>query len=841
MNNVAFQKPVHVSTRKELAQYITDEKCKTFWQGDYYPAYIDIDLENNYYLDRVEVEAPENQDLCFCLYTSMNGRDFDKAETSLNGKEARIIRIHIEYSSLAKPVVNQVRVWGTESKTDILERPEINITSYEDTKHYDEITSQEIYDEVLGIIGRRVGREYQSWFELELAENPIEGHTYDYYELTDRNGKIHVKANNGVSLASGIHYYLKYFCKVHISQVGDQVKMPECVIPVSKVLFRETKARIRYAYNYCTFSYSMAFYGRNEWRDELDWLALNGVNLVLDITGQEEVWRRFLKGLGYSHEDTKDFIAGPAYYAWAYMANLSGFGGPVHDSWFEERTELARENHRIMRTLGMQPVLQGYSGMVPNDIHEYDSDAEIIEQGTWNDFQRPAMLRTTSDSFKTYAQKFYQTQNELYCDVSHYYATDPFHEGGNTGGMSEREIASTVLNSMLQADEDAVWVIQSWQGNPTSELLAGVEEVPKGKEHALILDLYAEKLPHYGEGSAESKAYGYKPEFNDAPWVFCMLNNFGGRLGLHGHLDNLATNIPKAFNQCSCIAGIGIAPEASANNPVLYDFLFETIWQENAELPMTEIPLKEWISNYAQRRYGNSSVGAEKAWQILLETVYKAELNQLGQGAPECIAIARPAQKIRAASAWGNTVVSYDMKLLEQAKEFMMEDYELLKGSAGYLYDVITIQQQVLSNKSLECYQEMIKALENQQAEAFDECAEQFLELIDEMEQVTASNEHYRLDRWIKQVERLAEHADDYSRKMYVWNAKMLITTWGSYEQSEKGKLHDYSNRQWSGLIKEFYKPRWERWIEERRKELKGEKNDDSITWFEWEWNWTRS
>ena len=31
------------------------------------------------------------------------------------------------------------------------------------------------------------------------------------------------------------------------------------------------------------------------------------------------------------------------------MANLSGFGYPVHDSWFEERTELARKNQLIMR------------------------------------------------------------------------------------------------------------------------------------------------------------------------------------------------------------------------------------------------------------------------------------------------------------------------------------------------------------------------------------------------------------------------------------------------------------------------------------------------------------
>ena len=61
----------------------------------------------------------------------------------------------------------------------------------------------------------------------------------------------------------------------------------------------------------------------------------------------EKIFRR----TWISHEDIKDFIAGPAYYAWAYMANLSGFGGPVHDSWFEERTELARKNQLIMRKL----------------------------------------------------------------------------------------------------------------------------------------------------------------------------------------------------------------------------------------------------------------------------------------------------------------------------------------------------------------------------------------------------------------------------------------------------------------------------------------------------------
>ena len=33
----------------------------------------------------------------------------------------------------------------------------------------------------------------------------------------------------------------------------------------------------------------MAFWGESEWKRELYWLAMNGVNLVLDITAQEAV------------------------------------------------------------------------------------------------------------------------------------------------------------------------------------------------------------------------------------------------------------------------------------------------------------------------------------------------------------------------------------------------------------------------------------------------------------------------------------------------------------------------------------------------------------------------
>ncbi len=819
-----------------------------------YPAYFDKDLSENYYLDTVSVFTPLEGYSHYSVYTSVNGRDFDflarKSDNKFccadgdvynaDGREARIIRVYIEYNSTStEAALNDVKFTGRKSGTPVQNRPEWNIPDFENSEYNITVTEEDTYGEVYGIIERRLGKKYREWFTLALAENPR--HTYDYFELKENGGKIQITADNGVSLAVGLNHYLKYYCKVNISQVGGQVRKPKEIVPLKKTVFRETKARVRYAYNYCTLSYSMAFWGEKEWRNELDWLALNGVNAVLDATAQEEVWRRFLSSLGYAHNEIKQYIAGPAYYAWAYMANLFGYGGPVHDGWFEERTELARKNHLIMRKLGMYPILQGYSGMVPVDIQEHDKNAEVIPQGTWCSFTRPYMLRTTSPCFAEYADKFYKAQKEVYGTCSKYFATDPFHEGGIVADMSPRSISKEVLSAMLKSNPDAVWVIQSWQQNPTSELLAGLDEVENGKEHALVLDLYAEKLPNYNKGCAGSCAHGYAKEFDRTPWLFCMLNNFGGRLGLHGHLDNLASWIPKVFNTCEKIAGIGITPEASGNNPVLYDFLFECIWQEDAVQELPEINLQEWLHEYSVRRYGAKSESAQKAWDILKETVYKAELNNLGQGAPESVLNARPSLKIAAASTWGNAVISYDKKELEKAAKLLLEDYDTLKESEGYRYDVVTVLQQVLSNRAQDYYNEMAACFNDSDISGFEKASERFLAVADDMEAVLECSEYYMLGRWVEQAKALAKNADDFSKKIYEFNARALITTWGAYNQSETGQLHDYSNRQWSGLIGDFYKPRWEHWIANRRAELNGESYEKDVNWFEWEWNWVWS
>lgn len=849
-NNIAKGKSIHTNTNQANVKNLVDGSLATQWNGDMYPAYVDIDLGKNYTLSDAVVFTPTAGYSQYSIYTSMDGVDFERVarKTSketctnegetwqLNNKEARIIRLYMEYNSASpNSQVREFVLHGTESGTPVQPTPAVSVPDFKDTEYAKAVTEADTIAEVQGIISRRIGEAYVDWFTFELKDA---ANGYDYYDVEARKGKIHITGNNGVSLATGLNAYLEQIVNVHISQVGDQVKMPESIVLPAQKLHKETKFPVRYSYNFCTLSYSMAFWGESEWRNELDWLALNGVNVVLDATGQEEVWRRFLAECGYSHQEIKDFIAGPAYYAWFYMANLTGMGGPLPDKWFAQRTELARKNHRIMQVLGMQPVLMGYCGMVPTDFKTKQPEASVIPQGKWCNFQRPYMLKTDdSNTFPKYAEMFYKAQQDVYGDITNYYATDPFHEGGNTGGMNVSTIASETLKAMMESDPDAVWVIQSWQGNPSSALLKGLEG---NRDHALVLDLYAERQPHWNSAS-------YGDEFQQTPWVFCMLNNFGGRLGLYGHIEGLE-RVFDAIKNADCMAGIGIAPEASQNNPLLYEYLFDTIWTEDAEQPVEPINLNQWIKDYARRRYGGESESAVEALQILLDTVYDGvehERNNsgIGQGAPENILNARPNLTLTTASTWGWSSILYSKVELQKALDLLLEDWDTLKDSEAYRYDVVSVAQQVLSNSAQGILSKMNTAYTNRDLDEFTTWSDKLIELVSDSDRLLSTTKMYMLGNWTEAAGRMISDPDDFTRDLFDLNAKALVSTWGSIAQSNAGGLHDYSNRQWAGLTKDLYLKRWQMFIDEKKKELRGEsfKTFSAADWFEVEWAWARN
>lgn len=74
--------------------------------------------------------------------------------------------------------------------------------------------------------------------------------------------------------------------------------------------------RYRYYFNICTLSYSTPFWTWADWERGIDWMALNGINLVLTPSGQEESWRKVFLSLNMTDDDLAGYFAGPPFLAW---------------------------------------------------------------------------------------------------------------------------------------------------------------------------------------------------------------------------------------------------------------------------------------------------------------------------------------------------------------------------------------------------------------------------------------------------------------------------------------------------------------------------------------------
>lgn len=52
------------------------------------------------------------------------------------------------------------------------------------------------------------------------------------------------------------------------------------------------------------------------WEREIDWMAINGINLPLAFNGQEALYRRVFKKLNCTDADMDAYFTGPAFLAW---------------------------------------------------------------------------------------------------------------------------------------------------------------------------------------------------------------------------------------------------------------------------------------------------------------------------------------------------------------------------------------------------------------------------------------------------------------------------------------------------------------------------------------------
>lgn len=664
---------------------------------------------------------------------------------------------------------------------------------------------------------------------------------------TGKNNPIIIRGNSWVNIAVGINWYLKHHAGIHISWNNMNVKLP-AVLPVVKQKERhETDLKLRYNFNYCTFSYTMAFWDWNRWQKEIDWMALHGINMPLAAVGTESVWRNMLLKLGYSEEEVGKFIAGPAFLAWWEMNNLEGWGGPLPLSWYKQQEALQKKILARMKEMGMKPVLPGYCGMVPHDAKQ-KLGLNVTDAGRWNSYQRPANLSPTDSRFAEIADLYYKELTRLY-GKSDYYSMDPFHESGNDAAVDYGKAGEALMSAMKRANPHAIWVVQGWNENPRPQMIANLKV-----GDLLVLDLFSESRQNFkdfctgentsGTGKKDFSTSKKEGIYGKHQWLFCLLENFGGNVGLHGRMDQLLNNFylatgkkdtPKQENSSlltlhSSLKGWGFTMEGSENNPVMFELMSELPWRAE------KITKEDWIREYCYARYGVHDATIEKAWILLAQSIYNCPKGNIQQGTHESIFCARPSLNSYQVSTWSLMSNYYDPEDTRQAAILLTSVAEKYRGNNNFEYDLVDICRQALADQGRKQYLKTMADYKSFSRQEFKKDSDRFLKMILLQDKLLGTRQEFRLGHWIEEARNLGKTAEE--KDLYEWNARVQITTWGNRICADNGGLHDYGHKEWQGLLKDFYYLRWSTFMKSLASQLSLQ-NTPRIDWYGLEEPWT--
>ena len=619
--------------------------------------------------------------------------------------------------------------------------------------------------------------------------------TCDYFTLRSEGRKIVVGGNDANSMAVGLNHYLKYWCHVNIGWFAwDKGTMPKTLPRVETPVRHTARVPERFFLNYCTYGYTMPWWGWKEWEHFIDWMALNGINLPLAITGQESIWYQVWTELGLNDEEVRNYFTGPAHLPWHRMLNIDRWGGPLPKSWLEGQEALQKQIVARERELNMKPVLPAFAGHVPPELRRIYPDARIERMSDWAGFaleDYPWFLDPEDPLFPVIQKKFLDKEVEIY-GTDHVYGIDIFNEMIPKSWEPDYlgRVSKGVYESLAAADPNATWLQMTWlfynerkywfENDSDERVKAFLTSYPA--ERSILLDYYCERM----------EVWRKTQSYYGIPFIWCYLGNFGGNTFLAGNIQEIGNLIEGTFAEAGpSFKGLGSTLEGFDCNPFMYQFIFEKAW----DFPQHQ-DLDTYAAALAWSRAGVDNEEAKDAWKELFEEIY------IQRSVPGHSPIMNLRPSFGRSSSYHSSVrFNYENdKLREVVRQLLEADGH----GPSYEFDLVNLTRQWLSNRFEQRFADYKAAYEARDTEAMSACKDELLGIFDTLDELLASQPYFLVGKWIADARNWGatpEEADYFES-----NARNLLTSWG-----DRGNLlTDYADRSWAGLVGTYYKPRWE-------------------------------
>jgi alpha-N-acetylglucosaminidase len=624
-----------------------------------------------------------------------------------------------------------------------------------------------------GLLSRLLGPDAVPLFQLEaIPSDPTTG--LDVFEMDAAGSRVVLRGNTGVAISTALNNYLKYTLNASVSWgregSGVLVRLPP-TLPLPLPLRTVMPMKWRYAWNVCTAGYSFAWYSAEQWRWMIDWMALQGVNLPLAFNGQEKVFSDVFLSLGLTQQEVWEYFSGPAFLPWNRLGNIQAWGAlysevsGLDEGWMESQYELQVGIVAAMRELGMTPVLPGFAGHVPRGMQRVLPNAQFTHSEDWfgfnSTFGSVMLLEPTDPAYVTLGAAINKAILAAFGDPSGveipHLNADAFNEmKPNNSSMDYLKLCnSNMYASMTAADPRAVYVMQGWlflKGFWTYERTqAFLSGVPIGG--MLILDLYSDGAPQW---SKYDSYFGHN-------WIWNSLIVFGGRRGLYGTLDSLASSPYADRNKSASLVGVGVTPEAIDMSQPMFDVTLEAGWRSAPPEP------QGWLQQYAVRRYGGQSPLMAQATDLLYAAAYK------DFGIDESIIEDFPGSAGAGSRNTNATGILAALRLYIDA--FSSGELDATTGPASY--DLTDLTRQVLCNLFSDLYGVWVNRVgaPSPSVTQLRPIADALLGIIADIDDTNAGDKNFLLGTWLADAAAWGFNSSQVANRLF--NARNQITLWG--------------------------------------------------------------
>ncbi len=662
------------------------------------------------------------------------------------------------------------------------------------------------------VIERLVGTENMDNISVKLV--PKQG-SCDSYHIVAKEGVLTIEGTSATAITYAAYKYLKNECKSIRTWSGEQMDIPEVLPDYTEKT--TSPYQLRYFLNVCTFGYTTPYWDWARWSEEIDWMALRGVNMPLATVAAEAIAQRVWLKMGLTQEEIDAFFTGAAHLPWHRMGNLNNFDGSLPQDWHEGQIEMQHKIMEKMRSLGMHPVAPAFAGFVPKGF--MDKHPEItfnfLEWGGFDKACNAYVIAPDSPYFEKIGKLFIEEWEAEFgkCD---YYLSDSFNEMRLPVDKNDptakhnilTQYGEAIYKSIAAGNPDATWVTQGWTFGyqhdfwDKESLQAMLSKVPNDK--MIIIDL-GNDYPQWVWGT--DLTWRVHEGFYGKQWIYSYVPNFGGKTLPTGDIQMYASASVDALNSPfgKNLVGFGSAPEGLENNEIIYEVLADMGWRT------TPIDLDSWMQSYATSRYGGCSDAIEDALGILNNTAFAA-LRSYPRFTWQTVDVDKRRKSL------------YDMQdNLATAVQLLLSESDAYGNSELYRNDVVEYTALLLGYEADRYYHKALAYKEKNNMKAALSELDKVVTMLHKADSIISVHPRYQLGEWVDYARGWGNSPAQQTK--YESNAKRLITTWGGWQE-------DYAARFWSGMISDYYIPRIEIYFSDSANRL----DEWEETWITTDW-----